>query len=1076
MFRSILQYLTVFLLLPVLAFAQGTIKGRVIDADTREPLPGVNVIVKELSLGAATDYDGNYIIERVPAGTYTLEARFLGYKTASQSVTVEDGQTVEVNFALRETALNLEEVVVTGTGGPVEVRKLGNSIGVIDAAALELAPIENFSQALLAREPGVAALPSGGLTGEGARIRIRGSASLSQSNEPIVYIDGVRVDRGGGFGGFVGTGGGGSPSRLDDLDPEAIERIEILKGAAAATLYGTEASNGVIQIFTKRGAVGPPRFSFKVDQGLSWYPKAYPNNTGWARTQAQADTMAKYYGGNIRPYQLVERNFIHELFETGYSQAYSASVSGGSPGVTYFANLRWSGQDGPFGAKKGRWYPPGYKTLAQDIDRKTQASANINVFPSSKLQLRVTTGFTRRYFETLQTNNNIYGVISLAQMGKPELVAYNNQTGAPAFATVNETLQQTVKQNVDRFNGSVGINYRPTEALTLDGVFGVDVTNQVSSEFRPFGWTLDNFSGADPQGARWVTDRNNLELTGDFKGTLRTRFTPSLESTFIFGGQGFISRQVLESVSGRRFPGPGLEVAGAAAEQAVLESFLEVVNLGVFAQEQIGFNDYLFFTVGGRLDANSAFGSEFKAAFYPKVSLSFIASDAPFWKPIGPISSLRFRTALGRSGLQPGAFDAQTTFASLSAVSGPGIAPSNLGNPKLKPEVSTEFEFGTEMGLWEDRIAFEATYWDRTVTDALVSKQFPVTGGFRARQLANIGELKGKGLELGINGNVLDKENVSINVFANAAYLWEKVTDMGGAPPIKVGGSYPRYRNFIIEGYAPGTNFGAKLLEVEPGYLPVDFNGDGQPDSRDEVLAYLASLTVDDLVGGGRFQIVNLPRTTSVVLLADEDGDGDLYDHFLGKPQPDWSGSFGGTIRFMKHFRLYTLFEYKAGNFYVNNLTGAFRQANPVIGRNMPNSAKVELDYATGGVDANGDPMNDPQVRLAALEKWLYEMLALAPFSGLNTIKPADFVRWRELSLTYDVPREHVQGLGLRNLSFTIAARNLALWTKYDGVDPEMNAVGRGSGSLLSQNFLDSVEAFGFALPRTLYFTVRFGF
>lgn len=252
MFRKLLYTTTVMaFFICQAAVGQGTVTGTIIDASDGSPLPGVNVIVQGTTIGASTNADGRYEITNVPSGTQQIEARFLGYRSVTKDVTVENGETVELNFELSESAINLDEVVVTGTGGPVEKKKLGNSIGSIDVNKLDTAPISSFSDILQGREAGVVGLPSGGLTGEGSRIRIRGSASLSQSNEPIVIVDGVRVDRGGGFGGFVGTGGGGSPSRLDDINPAAIERIEILKGAAAAALYGTEASNGVIQIFTK---------------------------------------------------------------------------------------------------------------------------------------------------------------------------------------------------------------------------------------------------------------------------------------------------------------------------------------------------------------------------------------------------------------------------------------------------------------------------------------------------------------------------------------------------------------------------------------------------------------------------------------------------------------------------------------------------------------------------------------------------------------------------------------------------------------------------------------------------------
>src|SRR5207248_6326706 len=240
----------------------------------------------------------------------------------------------EADFAVGQAAIGLDVVVVTGAGAETEKRKLGNTVATIDVNGLRNAPVANFSEQLAAREPGVSVLPSSAMTGEGARIRIRGAASLSQPNEPIVYIDGVRVDRSGGFGDYIGTGGGGSPSRLDDINPDAIERIEVLKGAAAATLYGTEASAGVIQVFTKTGSRGSPRWDFMSEQGLANYPAGrYAPNAGWvlpdelaaARSRSlnlpvpTAIQLSTFYGETLQPFQIIERPFAKELFETGYS-------------------------------------------------------------------------------------------------------------------------------------------------------------------------------------------------------------------------------------------------------------------------------------------------------------------------------------------------------------------------------------------------------------------------------------------------------------------------------------------------------------------------------------------------------------------------------------------------------------------------------------------------------------------------------------------------------------------------------------------------------------------------------------
>ncbi|MCH8961699.1 MAG: TonB-dependent receptor plug domain-containing protein, partial [Bacteroidetes bacterium] len=490
--RWILPLFTLLVLgLPLQAMAQGTLSGTVRDANTLEPLIGAQIVIPALTMGSVTDFDGVYTVVGVPVGTHVVQIRYIGYRTMSETVAVASGQTVTLDVDLSETAINLDEIVVTGAGGPVEKRKLGNSIVTIGAAVLENAPIQTFSDILQGREPGVVGLPSGGQTGEGTRIRIRGSASLSQSNEPIVYIDGVRANNGGG----LTFNGGGSPSRLDDINPEAIERIEILKGAAAATLYGSEASNGVIQIFTKRGNVGPPRFTFQTTQSVINYPHVYDANVGFARNQAQADTMARWFNvSGLQPYQLVTQTFMEDLYETGYAQTYSASVSGGSPGITYFASLRWQDEDGPFGGQDRR-YPVGVTTIAEDLVKRAQATASLNIFPSDKLQFRIVSSYTDSYNKTMDSNNNIYGVPSLAQFSKPELVRFNNETGAIAFATVNEAMQQVLEQNVRRFVGSVGSNYRPLDMLTLDATFGVDFTSQKATDGRAFGWNIDGFSG-----------------------------------------------------------------------------------------------------------------------------------------------------------------------------------------------------------------------------------------------------------------------------------------------------------------------------------------------------------------------------------------------------------------------------------------------------------------------------------------------------------------------------------------------------------------------------------------------------
>jgi hypothetical protein len=237
-----------------------------------------------------------------------------------------------------------------------------------------------------------------------------------------------------------------------------------------------------------------------------------------------------------------------------------------------------------------------------------------------------------------------------------------------------------------------------------------------------------------------------------------------------------------------------------------------------------------------------------------------------------------------------------------------------------------------------------------------------------------------------------------------------------------------------------------------PGELPYDLNKDGKPDTEAEVLAHLG-----DPIDPGQLK----------PLSADDDMDGDLLDHYLGKPYPDWSGGFGGTVTFLKRWKVQTLFEYKAGNYTITDLTDAFRTAHPSIGRNVMRSSKVESTLL--------NPSSSPDQRLTAAKQWL-GLVALSPYDGVNQNGNGDFIRWRELSLTYDASNSLASKLGARDMSITLAARNLMLWTKYYGADPEVNLQGISNGGGIDNNFIDAIDAYNLPIPRRFSLSVRLGY
>jgi hypothetical protein len=289
---------------------------------------------------------------------------------------------------------------------------------------------------------------------------------------------------------------------------------------------------------------------------------------------------------------------------------------------------------------------------------------------------------------------------------------------------------------------------------------------------------------------------------------------------------------------------------------------------------------------------------------------------------------------------------------------------------------------------------------------------------------------------------------------------------MGGAPALKVGGSYPRYRNFLKEGFAPGTLFGAALpgqcsarpagatyMCLNAGDVPFDSNGDGIPDTEAQALAFLST-----------------PKTMSQVdpIRYDEDGNGDFLDHFSGKPYPDWNVTFGSNISLGRSWRINGLFEYRGGNFTLTNLTDAFRNSHPTIGTNTQAAADVEAVIR--------NPASSAQQRLDAAKIWWNDLKALSPYDGLNQQEDGSFLRLREIGVAWTAPTGLAAKLGARDATFSLTGRNLFLKTNYLGVDPETNATGRDAGGGTDGNYLEAVDAFGWPIARRIAFAIRLGY
>ena len=757
----------------------GQVVGLVRDASSGAPLGEVQVHIPNAGLGVLSRADGRFVILNVPVGTHELRAERIGYAASSQEINVTAGQATQVDFSLASQALGLDEIVVTGTAGASRRREVGNSIAQIDMSNISNRPTA-ATDILQSSQPGIEITGSSGEVGQGKRIVLRGNSSVSMSNQPIIYIDGVRIMSGSfpqtaGRDYRAGRGANVTASPLDALNPNDIERIEVIKGSAATTLYGTEASAGVIQVFTKRGASGAPVWTAEVQQGTGWTP-VFGNPCGRGDADFPAgftceDNPESNYmfterflrdgwfgigGGDWGETIEGEPNGYYEGREGGsmWSQNYSLSVRGGGENLQYFAS---GGYDDQLGA------------LPNDALEKWAVRGNFTFTPHEALQLQWNTGYTNQWQKNTSTGNNAQG-ITLNTFRRER-----NYFASTDFDKVGQVLPFDIQQRIERFTTGGTVTYSPLANLTNRLTIGYDFSQQEARNLRPFGFNQR------PLGAIQNNQWQNRLLTFDYVGSYQFVITEALRSNFSWGGQA-VGNEIRELEGwGEDFPGAAEPTVSSASIKIAEESREKVWNAGFFFQNVFDITNKYFMTLGVRVDGNSAFGEGFGLQVYPKGSLSWVLSDEEFWPE--SFGQVKLRTAYGQSGRAPGAFDAVRTWDPVGWAGSPAFVPQNVGNPDLGPEITGEFEVGFD-GSWAgDRVNAVFTYFNQRTTDALMEVTQSPSTGFTGSQLENVGEIKNQGIELGLNFGVVQTANYGWDLGVNLTTNDSEVVSLGGAAP-----------------------------------------------------------------------------------------------------------------------------------------------------------------------------------------------------------------------------------------------------------------------------------------------------
>jgi len=743
---------------PAIARAQqtsGTVTGTVTEVGSARPVAGAQVFIPATRQGSQTNDVGTFTIRGVAPGNVTLRVQMIGYEPVTKTVEVTRGGTANISVAIARTAVALTEVVVTATG---EERKkeIGNSIATIDTAQVQRQGASNTQQILAGSTPGVTVLANSGQPGAGGTIRLRGVNSISQGNSPLIYVDGVRV-----FNGHTPTSVGGRQfvNPLNDIPAEDIDHIEVVKGPAATTLYGTEASGGVLQIFTKHGREGTS-WSFNLTEGFSNMghvgPKSDP--TGLFFNECRGPDLVNGDGVKFEdPTCPASGSWL----SNGPIQRYSASVRGGTGNINYFAS-------GDFDQEHG--------VLPTGGNHDQSLRANIGFNPARGLNVELNSSVVHRKVDWFPDGNSSNGAMLNISRGPGSNFKGDGCADSTVTCVLNDSLfSSNAYTTTSHFITGGTLTYQPIEKWTNRLALGYDYNDADITTITPFGHLRV------PLGQEFETLWNRQMLSFDLASTLRQPIGVSFGSTTSIGGQVFDSRIHSTDLESDNFAGPGDPTLITGSLRTIGDVQLQrVINAGFFGQEMVSWRDRLFLTGGVRVDGNSAFGKSFGLQAYPKVSVAYAISDEPFF-PTRWVQTLKLRGAMGESGKAPGAFDAVRTWSPVAAENGqPAFTPSQIGNPDLGPERTREVELGFDASALNGRLGLIYTYYNQHTFDALIPVQQAPSEGFAGSQLENVGQLYNHGNEVTLTGVLVQQKNAEFTAKLNYTTFTSRAGDIGG--------------------------------------------------------------------------------------------------------------------------------------------------------------------------------------------------------------------------------------------------------------------------------------------------------
>ena len=821
-----------------LAAQTGSIAGRIIDADTGRPVAAAEVVIADAGVAVLTQQDGTYVFADVPGGIRTVAVRRVGYRGVSKTVDHAGDQTTAPDIRLQRDALGLDETLVSGTPRPTRRRAIGNSVSTMDVdEVVQAASVLNSQDLFSGRVPGLRFTRLTGNIGTGSPMTMRGVSSFAFARTfPLVYVDGIRVNSDPNAGPIIGSGR--STHMLDDFNPQDFERVEVLKGPAATSLYGTDASAGVVHILTKRGGEGAPEFNVSIRQGMNFLsdPAGRLGTLYYCPTQPSPSAtigVACTSRDQLETYNMYDEanNYLAlgygasgwqtpRLYSSGPSDSYNLDVRGGTQALRYFLSANYDDETG---------------YVFYNTDQTFRLRGNVGVDFSEHFSVDVTTGYadgSTTYGSATVSDgaewqdmvwSNGYHLDRNARFGTtgncPTGTGQSNCAPNPRIGGFQEHLPSDIAEDVEvtrdyqRFTGSFALGFTSgdrnvggmTASLTQRAVVGVDRGWDINrnrflreSGIVPTGLIDYCRAGGRPstcappswnsvytetaQGEMTYERPTHSHLTVDYALTAGLRPNAAWRFDTSFGAQ--YVRRVQEDFSntGQGFTSFTSETINQISQANILTSFsrVETKSLGVYVQQELSFADRIFLSGAVRVDDHSNFGVEAPTQTYPKVGAAWVLSEEDFW-PLDIVDAFRVRGAWGKAGRAPGNLSEQSLFVPAAGLGGvPGLRPSTLGNPSIEAEVSTEIEWGFDIALLEDRLAGTFTSHRRKNENLILDVVVPSSLGLTGTMDQNVGRIDAWGWEAQVSARLWESDRISVDIDFGADYTNNGIKDLCG--------------------------------------------------------------------------------------------------------------------------------------------------------------------------------------------------------------------------------------------------------------------------------------------------------